>query len=145
VKSAAALLPIPTVLKNQTNGYPQVCQLPTIPTYNGLQQGRTRISRSQAGIGRLGKDQVPPSPHDTQQLTHPRAKCWCSTLSRVCGPHSFVAPRAPASCIPEPEIPPPTELQLHMLPNLKPPDRTFGRFSPVVLWFFIFKRTSGPS
>ncbi len=106
MKSAAALLPIPTVLKNQTNGYPQVCQLPTIPTYNGLQQGRTRISRSQAGIGRLGKDQVPPSPPDTQQLTHPRAKCWCSTLSRVCGPHSFVAPRAPASCIPEPEIPP---------------------------------------
>jgi len=58
VKSAAALLPTPTVLKNQTNGYPQVWQLPTIPTYNGLQQGRTRISGSQAGIGRLGKDQV---------------------------------------------------------------------------------------
>jgi hypothetical protein len=114
--------------------------LPTMACSRGG-QGFPETKRELADWARI---KSPPSSPDTQQLTHPRAKCWCSTLSRVCGPHSFVAPRALASCIPKPEITP-TELHLQMLPNLKPPDRTFGRFSPVVLWFFNFKRTSGPS
>jgi hypothetical protein len=76
--------------------------LPTMACSRGG-QGFPEAKRELADWARI---ESPPSPPDTQQLTHPRAKCWCSSLSRVCGPHSFVTPRAPASCLPNQKSPP---------------------------------------